>query len=45
MPQFLPRKTFFDDLRALTRYLCFDSWDALLAFMIEKLELQAPDTG
>ena len=43
--QFLPRKTFFDDLRALTRYLCFDSWDALLAFMIEKLELQAPDTG
>ena len=43
--QFLPRKTFFDDLRALTRYLCFDSWDALMAFMIEKLELQAPDTG
>jgi hypothetical protein len=43
--QFLPRKTFFDDLRALTRYLCFDSWQALMAFMIEKLELQAPDTG
>jgi hypothetical protein len=29
--QFLPRKTFFDDLRALTRYLCFDSWQALMA--------------
>ncbi len=43
--QFLPRKTFFADLRALTRYLCFDSWDALLAFMIKNLELQAPDTG
>ena len=43
--QFLPRKTFFDDLRALTRYLCFDSWDALLAFMIKGLELEAPDTS
>ena len=43
--QFLPRKTFFDDLRALTRYLCFDSWQALMAFMIKGLELQAPDTG
>ncbi len=43
--QFLPRKTFFEDLRALTRYLCFDSWQALMAFMIEGLELQAPDTG
>jgi hypothetical protein len=43
--QFLPRKTFFDDLRALTRYLCFDSWEALMAFMIKGLELQAPDTS
>jgi len=43
--QFLPRKTFFDDLRALTRYLCFDSWDALMAFMIKGLELEAPDTS
>ncbi len=33
------RKTFFDDLRALTRYLCFDSWDHLLSFMLEGLEL------
>jgi len=43
--QFLPRKTFFDDLRALTRYLCFDSWEALMAFMIKGLELEAPDTS
>lgn len=43
--QFLPRKTFFDDLRALTRYLCFDSWDALLTFMIRGLELEVPDTS
>jgi hypothetical protein len=27
------RKTFFDDLRALTRYLYFESWDHLLTFM------------
>ena len=43
--QFLPRKIFFQDLRALTRYLCFDSWQALMAFMIQGLELQAPDTS
>ena len=36
------RKTFFDDLRALTRYLYFDSWDSLLTFMLEGLELQIP---
>ncbi len=43
--EFLPRKRFFNDLRTLTCYLCFDSWDALLVFMIEKLELNVPDTG
>jgi hypothetical protein len=43
--QFLPRKRFFNDLRALTCYLCFDSWDALMAFMIKGLELEVPDTG
>lgn len=44
--QHLPsRQTFFDDLRALTRYLCFASWTALLSFMIAGLELEAPDTG
>jgi hypothetical protein len=36
------RKTFFDDLRALTRYLCFDSWDHLLAFMLDGLDLLPP---
>jgi hypothetical protein len=36
------RKTFFDDLRALTRYMYFDSWDHLLTFMLEGLELQIP---
>ena len=39
------RKTFFDDVRALTRYMCFDSWDALLTFMMEGLELEVPDTS
>ncbi len=43
--QFLPRERFFNDLRALTCYLCFDSWDALMAFMIKGLELVPPDTG
>ena len=43
--EFLPRKVFFDDLRALTRYMCFDSWQALMAFMINGLELEAPDTS
>ena len=33
------RKTFFDDLRALTRYLLFNSWDALLDFMMAGLEI------
>jgi len=36
------RKTFFDDLRALTRYLYFDSWEDLLTFMIQGLELVLP---
>jgi len=40
--QLATRKTFFDDLRALTRYMYFDSWDHLLSFMIEGLELDLP---
>ncbi len=36
------RKTFFDDLRALTRYLYFEHWDHLLTFMLEGLELEIP---
>jgi len=38
------RKTFFDDIRALTRYICFKDWNALLDFMIAGLELELPDT-
>ena len=33
------RKTFFDDLRALTRYMLFASWDALMDFMMAGLEI------
>jgi len=36
------RKTFFNDIRALMRYLFFDSWEHLLDFMIERLELLVP---
>lgn len=36
------RKTFFDDIRALTRYLDFDSWADLLHFMLERLKLDLP---
>lgn len=36
------RKTFFDDLRALTRYLYFESWDHLLTFMLTGLDLYLP---
>jgi len=37
-----PRKTFFDDIRALTRYLFFESWEHLLDFMLVQLELSPP---
>ena len=33
------RKTFFDDVRALTRYLFFADWPALLDFMMRGLEI------
>jgi hypothetical protein len=36
------RHTFFDDLRALTRYWVFDTWDQLFAFMRRGLELEPP---
>ena len=40
------RRTFFDDLRTLTRYLFFPSWEHLLDFMVTQLELQpAPDSS
>ena len=36
------RRTFFNDLRALTRYMVFDSWESLFEFMIDGLELELP---
>jgi hypothetical protein len=33
------RRTFFNDLRALTRYLYFPSWQRLLTFMYHQLDL------
>lgn len=40
------RQTFFNDLKALTRYVLFESWDQMLHFMYVQLELdQPPRTG
>jgi hypothetical protein len=39
------RQTFFDDIRALTRYIYFESWDAMLIFMLRGLEMEIPDTS
>jgi Transposase DDE domain len=36
------RQTFFQDLQALTRYLLFESWDHLLDFMLQGLEIAMP---
>lgn len=32
------RQRLFNDLRALTSYLCFDSWDDLITFMLRSFE-------
>ena len=37
------RKDFFNDIRALTTYICFDGWNQLLDFMIRGLELPNPE--
>jgi len=34
------RSTFFDDIRALTRYHYFNSWDELLQFMLKRLKIK-----
>ena len=39
------RKTFFQHIQALTCYLCFDDFDALLNFMMKGLEIDYVDTG
>ena len=36
------RVTFFNDIRALTRYLIFDNWEHLLDFMLNQLEIDLP---
>lgn len=37
------REMFFDDVRALTRYICFESWQQMLEFMLKGLEIPIPD--
>jgi len=39
------RKTFFNDIRALTRYMYFNSWDDILDFMMKGLKIKAFDTS
>jgi hypothetical protein len=36
------RKTFFDDLRTLTKFLCFLNWESLMAFMVRALKEPIP---
>jgi hypothetical protein len=45
--QRLPRQRLFNDLRTLTSYLPFPSWEALMDFMLQSFEPVplAPDTG
>ena len=38
------RKMFFDDIRALTRYLCFESWQHLMEFMLTQFEIPLPES-
>jgi hypothetical protein len=35
------RQTFFEDIRALTRYMVFESWPHLMDFMMKGLKLEA----
>jgi hypothetical protein len=36
------RVTFFQDIQALTRYMCFGSWEEMLQFMLRGLQLEDP---
>jgi len=36
------RDTFFQHISALTKYLCFESWQQMMLFMITGLKLQDP---
>lgn len=42
--ELVTRKTFFNDMRCHTRYNYFESWDHLLKFMLEGLDLKMPKT-
>jgi hypothetical protein len=39
------RKMFFQHIQALTCYICFENFDALLNFMLRDLKIDVPDTG
>ena len=41
------RQRLFSDIRTLTSYLCFESWEALMTFMLQSFELTPPqrETG
>jgi hypothetical protein len=39
------RKTFFNDIKTLTRYMYFSSWEHLIVFMLKGLKLPIPDTS
>jgi hypothetical protein len=45
--QKLPRKRLFNDIRTLTSYLCFQSWQGLMNFMAQSFEPlpASPETG
>jgi len=36
------RKRLFNDIRTLTRYLCFETWEALMDFMLKSFEPPTP---
>ena len=36
------RKRLFNDINTLTSYLCFDSWGALMDFMLESFKKPPP---
>lgn len=37
------RKTFFNDIKTLTKYMCFNGWNQMMIFMLKGLKLPIPD--
>jgi hypothetical protein len=37
------RKRLFNDIRTLTSYLCLDSWEALMDFMLKSFDPLPPE--